>query len=195
LQANLGESELLLEAQEWRRQADLLLSRSRLVDLLAKHGRVIPTGAYRLNLMLSGDIDIKLVNPRTTKNSAKTILNNLICQNFFNGYTFYDCTSRNRPEGFPRGFFIGLKRNYTLFNRRKWTVDIWIVRKEYEREVRLMHSVESRLDHKSRSTMLKFKNLRRAMRIEVPSATIYRAVMEEGISSRKKFLEYAKTRR
>ncbi len=172
--------------------ADLLLKQSGLTRLLGRYGRVVFSGGYSLGLMMNGDIDIKVIKPGISRSRVIGILRELIKQSFFNGYVFYDWTTRKPPKGFPRGFYLGLKRNFSLFNGKKWKVDIWFVRRQDQREARLMRFMKQNLDRKNALTILKFKRLRESRRLEIPSITIYKAVLRAGISSERKFLQFAR---
>lgn len=168
-----------------RKEADLLLEKSDLLGLLKDYGRVRFTGAYRLNLMLDGDIDIHIINPKITKKFVIKALNQLIDQAFFRIYLFGDWVQFGKPE-FPKGYYLGLK---TVFKQRKWKIDIWFLKKDDPEEIKLMDFIEKNLDSKRRLAILRFKEIRKRKNIEISSYDIYKMVMEKGIINDKDFLK------
>src|SRR5579863_7558134 len=95
---------LLTQSRMWQEEADKLLDNSQLYSILSKLGDVRFTGSYDYNVMLGADIDIYVIVPvDSAKRSALKALNQLIEQNYWNGYLFYDFvkhSSANHPR-FP----------------------------------------------------------------------------------------------
>lgn len=172
-------SSLVVQSKIFKKEADLLLQKSQLLAFLKRYGQVKLTGAYRLNLMLNGDIDIHIINPKINKDLAIEILNELIGQGFFNGYLFYDWVKFRKAE-FPKGYYLGLKKK---FNRKKWKIDIWFLKNDDHKENDLMDLVERNLNEKNKLTILEFKNLRNKRNLKIPSAKIYQAVIEKDVAS------------
>lgn len=179
---------LINQSKAFKKEADLLLRKSKILGVLKPSGRIRFTGSYRLGLMFNGDIDIHIINPEVTKDSVIEVLNKLIKQGFFNGYLFYDWVKFRKTE-FPKGYYIGLK---TKFNQRKWKVDIWFLQKDDEKEIKLMDLIEKNLDRKSKLAILEFKNIRNRKNLEIPSSKIYQAVIKEGITNLQEFLKFVK---
>jgi len=180
---------LISQSEVLKKEADLLLQKSNLLELLRDYGEVRFTGAYRLDLMFEGDIDIHVINPQITKESTVKVLNRLIEQGFFRAYFFGDWV-KFRKVKFPKGFYIGLK---TVFNQRKWKIDIWFLKKDDPKEIKLMNFIEKNLDSKKRLTILKFKQIRSRKNIEISSPDIYKIVIEKGITNTKDFLKLVKS--
>jgi len=171
-----------------KKDADLLLQKSNLLELLGVYGQVRLTGAYRLDLMFNGDIDIHVTNPRITKKSVVKALNQLIKQGFFRAYLLGDWVQFRKAK-FPKGFYIGLK---TVFNKRKWKIDIWFLKKDDLKETKLIDFVEKNLDSKKKQTILKFKQIRKRKNLKISGPDIYKAVLEKGITDPKDFLRLVK---
>jgi hypothetical protein len=180
---------LINQSKSFKKEADLLLRKSKILRLLEPSGQVRLTGSYKLGLMLNGDIDIHIINPKITKNSVIRVLNKLIKQGFFNGYLFFDWIKFRKAE-FPKGYYIGLK---TKFNQKKWKIDIWFIQKDDNKEIKLMGLVEKKnLGRKNKLTILKFKGIRNRKNLEIPSSKIYQAVIEKGITRQQEFLKFVK---
>ncbi len=185
----------LKESATWRKDADLLLANSKIIGLLGEYGRVVLAGSYRLSLMMSGDIDIKVINSKLEKRSVVETLNRLIRQDFFDNYLFGDWAGWKRPlEGrdWPKGYYVGLKRNHTRLRGRNWKVDVWFVRKQDGKELKLMNFIQQKLDYQSRLTILKFKKLKETRELQLSGTKIYDLVLREKVASTNEFLRLAK---
>jgi hypothetical protein len=146
---------------------------------LSKYGDVSIRGSYELDLMLDGDIDIYIVNKKINKKYVIKILNELIMDEKFNGYFFYDFYKKTR-KCFPKGYYVGLK---TVQSERRWKVDIWFMEKMDKSSDNLINSVKERLNEKNREQILKLKYYCKNNNINIPSHQVYLAVMEHGIST------------
>jgi hypothetical protein len=172
-------NDLNLTTKKIKKEADLLLKKSKLIECLSKFGDVSIRGSYELDLMLDGDIDIYVVSKKINKNYVLKILNKLIMDEKFNGYFFYDFYKKTR-KCFPKGYYIGLK---TVQNKRRWKVDIWFMEKMDKSSDSLIKSVKEKLDEKNRKQILKLKYYCKNNNINIPSHQIYLAVMEHSINT------------
>lgn len=177
---------LLRRAQQFKNDADLLLRKTGILNLLSKYGRIKITGSYYLNLMLNGDVDIYCISRQITKRLAVNVFNQFIKQNSFRGHLFYNFV-KFRDKRFPKGYYVGLK---IPFRNNKWKIDIWFLKKDDRKSSELMNLVERHLTDKNRITILKFKHYRNLNNLDIPSYKIYEAVMAKRIKSIKNFLNY-----
>ena len=69
---------ILPKSARLRKDGQRLLEKTDLLPLLGKYGEVELTGSFVLDLMVTPDIDIHLVNPSITKKKAVALLNDLI---------------------------------------------------------------------------------------------------------------------
>jgi len=187
----LGRKSLIIQAEKLRHQADLLLRKSKLIDLLGRYGEVDVTGSYRLNLMTKGDIDIHVVNPAASKSAARDLLDRLIDQNFFDSYQFYDGVTHFR-KNMAHGYYIGLK---TVFLRRKWKIDIWFLKRPDLQGARVTKLVERSMDKKTRLAILNLKQKRDEQHLDIPSALIYEAVLTKHVRTFPVLLRFAHQKR
>jgi len=155
--------------------ADVLLKKTELIKKLSKYGEVLISGSYDLDLMMDGDIDLFVINKKINKQKSVDILQDLILQNDFNGYLYYDWTKRQH-EGFPKGYYIGLK---TDFRKRKWKVDIWLVKESYQPTEKLMSFIKSHLNKKNKKIILDLKYKAKTKNLNLKSSDIYRQVLYE----------------
>lgn len=188
IEKSYRENQLLRESRKIKREADRLLEQSNLPQSLTSYGRVKITGNYKLNLMLNGDIDINIVNPKFTKTRVLQVFNQLVRQSFFKSYHFYDFIKFKQPP-FPAGYYIFLRKN---IKGQKWKIDLWFLTKDDPNEVKTMKLVEQKLTPKTKLIILKLKNYRDRKNLDLPSATIYRLVFQYNITMLKQFKDLVK---
>ena len=152
--------------------ADALLQTSGLIPLLQRYGPVLIQGSYRYRLMTVPDIDLYVIGPYAGRPQAKEILCELIDQGFWNAFLFGDWV-QFQHEGFPSGFYVGLKRT---FRDRRWKVDIWNL-VELPPDVPLFAEAMSSLTDEQRETILQIKHWRDIEARKIPSKLIYDAVL------------------
>lgn len=167
-------------------EADSLLTRFGVVDFLEKYGEVKIRGSYELDLMVDGDIDIYVIDKKFSKDRAIGCLNELIRQNKFRGYIFYDFVKR-RKKGFPKGYYLGAK---TKIDGYRWNIDIWFMKTMDTVSDRFMKKVSSKLNSQNRETILKLKKIIKERKIELPSFVIYQAVLDGGVSNLKQLKDF-----
>ena len=178
-------SSILAESAKFRADAKKLLEETDVLRLLAKHGRVELTGSYVLDLMMSPDIDVKVVRASMTRRRALELFNAIAKQGRFQSYMFNDNVKR-RDARFPRGYYIGLKRPYS---DERWKIDVWCV-EERGRDERVMKSVLSNLNDRNRLAILRLKKWARGHRPGLPSVEIYEAVIRRHVTSLRDFKRF-----
>ncbi len=177
------ENNLVEISKTVKKEADLLLEKSALLDFLANYGEVFIRGSYELDLMIDGDIDIYVVNNKLDKNLAIKVLNKLIMKNFFRGYLFYDFVEW-RKKGFPNGYYLGAK---TKFENKKWNMDIWFMREMDKESDEFMNFVKKNINDQNKEIILKIKKECKNKQLNIPSYLIYLAVIKENVKTYKEF--------
>jgi hypothetical protein len=180
-------NELQNLSQQVKKEADLLLKKTGLIELLEKYGDVHKRGSYELDLMIDGDIDIYVIDEQFSKERAMKCLNELIANNDFRGYVFYDFVKR-RKNGFPKGYYLGLR---TRLNDKKWNIDIWFMKTMDGVSNRFMKKVAAGLNDATRDKILELKKIVKDKKIELPSFVIYKAVIDGGIINIKQLTEFS----
>jgi hypothetical protein len=166
---------LLKLSNSLHNDADVLLKKTGLLKKLSKYGEVSISGSYDLDLMMDGDIDLFIINKNINKQKSVDIFNNLIMQDDFNGYLYYDRTKR-KHDGFPKGYYIGLK---TDFRERKWKVDIWLVKDIYKPAEKLINFIKSNLNEKNKKIILDLKYKAKTKNLNLRSSDIYKKILYE----------------
>lgn len=180
-------NELQNLSHQVKKEADLLLKKTKLIELLNKYGDVHKRGSYELDLMIDGDIDVYVIDKQFSKDRAIKCLNELIVNNDFRGYVFYDFVKR-RKRGFPKGYYLGLR---TRLNGKKWNVDIWFMRTMDGVSNKFMKKVVAALNDANRNKILELKKIVKDKKIELPSFVIYKAVIDGGAINMKQLAEFA----
>jgi hypothetical protein len=159
-------------ASKLQADADALLASSGLVALLKEFGHVTFQGSYLYRLMTVPDIDICVTSPQAGREQARAILLRLIDQRFWNAFFFGDWVQFHH-EGFPTGFYIGLKHT---FRDKRWKIDIWNL-PEVPPDSEAFERAMSSLSHEQRRIILEIKEWRDSAAPKVPSKAIYDAVL------------------
>lgn len=181
-------SQLLSESKRYRKMAKRLLSESHLISILEKFGQVEFTGSYAANLMMSGDIDIYVINKSFSKTRVLEIFNKIVRSCKFCGYLFYDWKSYRHPE-FPSAYYIGLK---TKKGDIKWKIDIWFVTKKDLANIRFLYLKEIPLNKKQKLAILELKKWRGKSPKYISSNMIYDATLNHDILTIPQFKEFLK---
>jgi len=166
--------DLIKLANSLHSDADLLLKKTKLIQKLSKYGKVSISGSYDLGLMMDGDIDIYIINKNINKRKSIAILKYLILEGDFNGYLYFDWTKRKR-EGFPNGYYIGLK---TDIKGRKWKVDIWLIKEIFKPAENLLNFIKANLNAKNKKTILELKYKAKTKNLNLRSSDIYKKVLK-----------------
>jgi hypothetical protein len=103
------------------------------------------------------------------------LLNTLIIQNYFDGFLFYDFVINMKRDGFPEGYYIGLKiKNY---QGRQWIMDIWFLKEENDKKLTEYH--KELLTERNRRVILELKQYKKQSphKKKILSIDIYDAVL------------------
>jgi hypothetical protein len=181
-------TDLLKKSSNWKKEAANILSDSGLEKVLKKFGEVEFSGAYAVDLMMSGDIDIYVLGKAFTKKKVLEIFNQIVNFCFFQGYLFYDWKHHKHPD-FPSAYYIGLK---TRVKNTKWKIDIWFLTRKDLQNIKYHDLGELKLNREQKLTILKFKQFRNEHFPKISSFLIYEAVLKHKIKTLlnfKKFIE------
>ena len=141
----MGESHIdpLERSAALRQEADLVLQKVRLYEILEPYGRVVPTGSYYLDVMIYPDIDLyisKVSVEELFAIGAQLARCELVCQIVF---------ERSRTADLPGGLYLKPRIEYGEWGR-PWKIDVW--------------SLQDRVIDEKMAEMLRFKQ---AMTAEV----------------------------
>ncbi len=180
------------QSDNYKKIADKLLSEFNLLSFLKKYGNPTLVGAYSGNVMLSGDIDIHVLRPKSfTKIEILDIFNDIFLATKFNSYYIGDWNGTNLHPEFPEGYYIGLK---TFFSGEKWKIDIWFVsedeQKQRDSDKTLLNIAHATLTPEQRLSILEFKKYRNEHQIKISGQKIYELVLINKISQLEDFINH-----
>lgn len=182
---------LIETSDSYRKTADSFLEYSKLLSVLGKYGRIEFEGAYAGNVMLHGDIDIKVVRDTDyTQNEMFTILRDIHDTCGDNIRSFFIKADWDDPrfgQQFPNGRYIGLK---TYINDERWKFDIWFISEaENTRDRGKLDISIIELSKEQRLKILEFKQYRKEHGLKVSGQEIYEAVLEKDFTDPELFFK------
>jgi hypothetical protein len=162
------------ESKRIKKDADWLLENSSILKMLKRYGRINLTGGYKLDLMMNGDIDIHIHNPKIKKEQAVDAMNRFIRMDYFKAVLFYDFV-KYKKDGFPKGYYVGLKKP---FKGKTWKFDIWFLKSDKENE-KSISAIIKKLDDDKRVTILRLKEWRNKLGLKIGGGDIYKEVIKK----------------
>jgi hypothetical protein len=171
-------------ADSYKRLADDFFVSSGLLEVLKKHGEVVFAGAYEANLMMHGDIDMRLVREQDySLEEVVKIFDDIYLSTVtsFRSYFIYgDWDDDRKGNGYPHGRYVGMK---AMIAGEKWKFDIWFVStSELARMQQEQFDVNKyELTPQQRESILEFKKYRNENSILITGQQIYQMVLEQGI--------------
>ncbi len=170
---------LLELSDKYKETADNFLGESKLLSVLEKNGRIEFEGAYAGNVMLHGDIDIKVIGPKDYGNDEIfKVLKDIhdTCGDHIRSlFIKADWDDPRFGQQYPYGKYIGLK---TLLNGDRGKVDIWFISEtETARERNVLDIARVQLSESQRLQILECKQYRKEHNLKISGQEIYEAVL------------------
>lgn len=174
-------------------EAQSILDKYGLMDLLSKYGKPIPTGSFVLNAMAYRDLDIYIDNGSISEAEFFELgkeINALLKP--------YRMSFRNefkiQTPNLPLGYYWGVYTN--LEPEKSWKIDIWAMSsdqiKSFEKKLK---ETQSKMTQEKRLTILDIKNQLATNPERISSMIIYKAVLDKNIKSMEEFKEWMKEER
>ena len=180
---NLIETDQLI-----RREADKILHQKGLLSLLMRYGIPHIAGSYVLQLMTWRDLDIYLEADEIVE-TRFFHLGGQIAATLCPVKMHFRNERIGQTEGLPRGLYWGV---YLGDERRgDWKIDIWTLDgDQYQQAIAYEADLTRRLTPETRLSILEIKSQcwqDPGYRRSFSSQDIYRAVLEEGVTSMNEF--------
>lgn len=183
-------SDILKQSKKWKQDAADLLQNSGIENILKKSGNVIFSGSYASDLMMSGDIDIYVVNKSFSKKRVLEIFNKLANSCSFEGYLFFDWKSNKHPD-FPSAYYIGLKKK---ISKTKWKIDIWFLKPADLHKLNYYDLDADEINKEQKFAILKLKDYRNKFFKNISSKLVYDMVLMHKITTIQGFRKYIKNK-
>jgi hypothetical protein len=176
-----------MDNDQLRAEADQLVQKCGLAELLQPYSKWFIGGSYNYGLMCWRDLDVYVLDPRHDLKKCFDI-----------GYEVTERLSARKSRftnnlgDRPNGFYWGIK----LGDERKgaWKIDIWLLDKpSFDEHSEYCSDLSARLTPQTRSMILKIKEAywqRCEYRDTITSDLIYRAVLDKGVRSVAEFEKF-----
>ena len=166
--------------EELKAEADQLMRKCRLPELLATYSRRFVGGSYSYDLMCWRDLDVYVLDPQHDLKRCFEVAYELT-------YRLAAKKSRftNNVGGAPNGLYWGIK----LGDERQgaWKLDVWFLAPDsFEEHANYSAHMRGKLTANTRSAILAIKEAywrRPEYRDSVTSDLIYRAVLDNDVKS------------
>lgn len=193
--ATVNDQQLLADATVWRETASRLLEASDLPLLLSDHGRIVFSGSYAYDTMMSPDIDLHLLQNVFCRQSAVEVLDALIRQDWWNTYSFGDWVQERFRATVggraPMGYHVKLG---ATFEGMSWNVDAWVLDQgRYAGD--LWAPRMATITGEQRLAILRLKRARAIGALRSLGVDIYAAVVDHDVKTPEAFLAWQATNR
>jgi hypothetical protein len=181
----------LKQSNVYKNAADVFLETSQLLSVLKKHGRVEFEGAYAGNIMMHGDVDIKVIRDTDYDQDEIFIIlkdiHDTCGDNIRSLFIKADWDDPRFGQQYPYGRYIGLK---TMIGDEHWKFDIWFISEtEAVRNRGVLDISKMNLTDDQRLKILDFKQYRKEHGLKVSGQEIYEAVLEKGFVEPKEYFK------
>jgi len=178
-------------SNQYKKVADEFMKSSKLLTALKKYGRIEYEGAYTGNVMLHGDVDIKVIRDTDyLQDEIFVILKDIhdTCGDAFKSlFIKADWDDSRFGKQFPFGKYTGLKTHH---NDERWKFDIWFISEaEAFRDQGKINISKLNLTDEQRLKILEFKQYRKDHNLKVSGQEIYEAVLKQGFTDPKTFFD------
>lgn len=147
-------NELLQFSKNTKRQADILLQSTNLLDILKEFGDVHIIGSYPLDIMYGPDIDI-LVETQDTRNNSMKALQKIVEKEIFRKIEYGDFV-KFPIEKRPKGYILVLKAEVEGI---KWEIEVWFL-EDVSKQLEYNELLKSKINEDNRIEILKAKHER-----------------------------------
>lgn len=148
--------DLIQKSEDLKKDADLVIARTKINELLSKLGKVTFVGSYALNLLYRPDIDIFVQSSDCSRKKAVELTKVFLDSDFFQTVGFADWSKRTPPNGVT-GFYWELI-HYS--DKYQWKFDIWYTAIEDIRSIDVTRRIIERLQNNpnARQQILQLKD-------------------------------------
>ncbi|MBO0812060.1 MAG: hypothetical protein J2P23_08425 [Microlunatus sp.] len=154
-------------------------------------GSVRPAGSFELGLMVWPDLDLEVITPDLPRpENVVGVLRDLVLVSGVRKINYADHRDAVGGE-LPRGIYLGPDPEFLGV---RWQVDVWFIDEDQaEERRRLTETIRDRMNDGTRRTIQQIKQIAAASdryHRGVSSVDIYRAVLDEGVTSMDGFVTY-----
>lgn len=173
-------------------EAKIVLQQTKLLDYLEKIGNIELGGSYVYGTMVDRDIDIAVIVDENiiNINFRKMIMDELLNITNLDGIAMTDRYHHHKTTS-PKGIWFG---PIVWYKGSRWNIDIWFVTQDepYSHHNQELHKRMLQITDEQKNTILKIKYdaLQAGTKEKgVTSSEIYKAVLDNNISSYDEFID------
>ncbi len=177
----------LERASKLRQEADLVLQRVGVYDILRPYGRIVPTGSYFLDVMAYPDIDLmmsKVSIEQLFQIGGRLASSDMVFQVVF---------EKSRDANLPGGLYLKPRIDYGEWGR-PWKIDIWSLDDPIiDRQMESMERFKSKMVGALREQIIRYKLSIMTDEKRTPMYSgyfIYKAFIDEGMSDFQQVTRY-----
>ncbi len=177
----------LERASKLRQEADLVLQKVGVYDILRPYGRIVPTGSYFLDVMVYPDIDLmmsKVSVEQLFQIGGRLASSDLVFQVVF---------EKSRDANLPGGLYLKPRVNYGDWGR-PWKIDIWSLDDPIiDRQMEPVTRFKSKMVGPIREQIIRYKLSIMTDQHRTPMYSgyfIYKAFIDEGITDFQQVTRY-----
>jgi len=177
----------LERASKLRQEADLVLQRVGVYDILRPCGRIVPTGSYFLDAMVYPDIDLmmsKVSIEQLFQIGGRLASSDLVFEVVF---------AKSREANLPGGLYLKPRVDYGDWGR-PWKIDIWSLDDSIiDQQMEPMTRFKSRMVGALREQIIRYKLSIMTDQHRTPMYSgyfIYKAFIDEGMSDFRQVTQY-----
>ncbi len=177
----------LERASKLRQEADLVLQKVEVYDILRPYGRIVPTGSYFLDAMVYPDIDLMM--SKVSVEQLFQIGGRLAGSDMVFEVVF----AKSREANLPGGLYLKPRIEYGDWGR-PWKIDIWSLDDPIiDRQMELVAHFKSKMVGALREQIIRYKLSIMTAEKRTPMYSgyfIYKAFIDEGLSDFQQVTQY-----
>ncbi|SRR5260221_10855475 len=182
--------ELLKRSKEFKKQADEILGRSKLVEVLSRYGEVKFTGSYPLNLMMRPDLDVYAIAKENSKEKMLEVVQGIFSSCYFDEIRFTNYLDFYKDQDDHKGYYF---QPLVKIGDNRWKLDIWLMAENrYEPHTEHFLEILNKDPHanEKRLIILELKNHYKEgqkYKNNINGRKIYEAVLENEVKNVEEF--------
>lgn len=192
----LDDDELRKLSQGVRREAQEVLRHTNIEQALKDHGSVHLIGSYAYDVMLERDIDFHVIVPKLNSSLAAKLFEWAASSAMFEYISFHDKHRFNEQAAVRYAAKSALDSYYFSLrlqvNDAEWQIGVNFITAPQEASEEIV-ALMKRMTNEQCKQILRFKYQLHQQHVQVSSAFIYRAVIEQSIVDSRALVAYLRT--
>jgi hypothetical protein len=148
-------NDLLSKSNDLKKEAEIVIGKTKVRDIFGNIGEVVFVGSYALNLLFRRDIDLFVVSDNCSKETALETTKKLLDSQLFQTVGFANGVDYDLPNQL-KGYYWEL---VFYENRNRWKFDVWYTAEKKIKTIEKTQKIMDKLSQKpeARGQILKLK--------------------------------------